>query len=320
MGQECKRWTRVEAGPRLPEWLLQLASLLTDARRYGTEPAVGRAMKRSGVPREEVFLVTKLWNNAHHPEDVERQCDASLMDLGSDYVDLYLMHWPCAFARGDNLRPKDGSGKTMPGDSDYVDTWKAMEQLVATGKAKAIGISNFSKGELERLMQETQTVRCHLYRGVFDGIEYQAYLLTRWQVPAVHQMELHPWLAQKSFVSFHKDKGIHVTHYSPFGNQNPIYSKGHKYDKLIGDATLEGIGRKYLKTPAQVALAWGITQGNSVIPKSKTAERIEENWGGDFKLEEEDMKKIEGIDRKLRFNDPSAGFGWNFYSDLEGKD
>ena len=103
--------------------------------------------------------MTKLWNNAHHPEDVEKQCDDSLSDLGTDYLDLYLMHWPCAFARGESMRPKDSDGRTIPGDTDYVDTWKAMEKLVAKGKTKAIGVSNFSKAELERLIASSSTVR-----------------------------------------------------------------------------------------------------------------------------------------------------------------
>lgn len=107
--------------------------------------------------------MTKLWNNAHHPEDVEKQCDDSLEDLGTDYVNLYLMHWPSPFARGANLRPKDSNGKTMPGDTDYVDTWRAMERLVEKGKARAIGISNFSKAELERLVDSGTTVCLFLW-------------------------------------------------------------------------------------------------------------------------------------------------------------
>jgi len=129
------------------------------ARIYGTEKAVGSAVKKAGVPREELFLTTKLWNNSHHPDDVEAALDASLKDLGVDYVDLYLMHWPSPFARGSDMRPKDDNGKIRIGDSDYVDTYKAMEKAVRSGKAKAIGISNFSKAELERLLKETSIVR-----------------------------------------------------------------------------------------------------------------------------------------------------------------
>lgn len=264
------------------------------ARIYGTEPAVGAAIKKSGIPRSEIFITTKLWNNSHHPEDVEPALDASLKDLGTDYLDLYLMHWPSPFARGDTLIPKKND-KIETGDTDYVDTWKAMEKTLKSGKTKAIGISNFSKAELERLLKETTVV------------------------PADHQIECHPWLQQHSFAEFHKSKGIHITHYSPFGNQNAIYSSGQNMGKLIDDPTIIEVGKKYGKNGAQVALAWGIANGHSVLPKSKTPERIRSNLAGDFELEKEDLDKLNAIDKKLRFNDPSGNFGWNFYTDLDGK-
>ena len=181
-------------------------------RSYGTEPAVGRAIKNSDIPREQLFITTKLWNNSHHPDDVEAALDASLKDLGTDYLDLYLMHWPSPFERGDNPFPKDSNGKAKPGKSDYVDvssshaglygiiwiviliaiqTYKAMEKTLKSGKTRAIGISNFSQAELERLLKETSVV------------------------PAAHQIEMHPYLQQKEFADFCKKKGIHITQYSP---------------------------------------------------------------------------------------------------------
>lgn len=169
-----------------------------------------------------------------------------------------------------------------------------MEKLVKNGKCKAIGVSNFSKGELERLLKETSVV------------------------PAAHQIELHPYLAQHSFDEFHKSKGIHVTQYSPFGNQNEIYDKGRSMGKLIDDPILAEIGKKYGKSGAQVALAWGIAKGRTVIPKSKTPARIKANLEGDFKLDLADVKKIDALDKKMRFNNPSKSFKWNFYSDLDG--
>ena len=152
------------------------------ARVYGTEPAVARGIKKSGVPRDQIFLVTKLWNNSHHPEDVESALDASLKDLNTDYIDLYLMHWPSAFQRGDKLRPTSG-GKVLTDDIDFIETYKAMEPLIKSGKAKAIGISNFSKAEIERLLNETSIV------------------------PAAHQLESHPYLAQHEFVKFNQGHG-----------------------------------------------------------------------------------------------------------------
>ena len=216
------------------------------------------------------------------------------------------MHWPSAFVRSDSLFPENREGKI-----DYVDvsgsyslfrrvthclqTWKAMEKLVEKGKCREIGISNFSKAEIERLLSKSSIV------------------------PAVHEIENHPYLAQHSFDAFHKSKNIHITQYSPFGNQNEIYDSGKKMGKLIEDPVLLEIGKKYNKSGAQVALAWGIAKGHSVIPKSKTPSRIKANLEGDFKLDLEDVKKIDGLDKKMRFNDPSEPFKYNFYSDLDGK-
>jgi diketogulonate reductase-like aldo/keto reductase len=170
-----------------------------------------------------------------------------------------------------------------------------MEKCYKSGKAKAIGISNFSRSELERLLKETSVV------------------------PAAHQFELHPWLQQHDFCEFNHKHGIHITQYSPLGNQNEIYDSGKQLGKLIEEPTLVEVGKKYGKSGAQVALAWGIAKGHSVIPKSKTESRIKQNLEGDFKLGDEDVDKIDAMDKKLRFNDPSEGFGWKFYADLDGK-
>ena len=170
---------------------------------------VGAAIKKSGIPRSKLFITTKLWNNSHAPSDVEPALDASLRDLGMDYVDLFLMHWPSAFKSGDAMFPKDSSDKIEVGETSYVDTWKAMEKLVATGKTKAIGISNFSKAEVETLLKEGSIV------------------------PAAHQLECHPWLQQTEFTEWLKRKGIHIQQYSPFGNQNEIYDSGKNMGKLM---------------------------------------------------------------------------------------
>lgn len=271
------------------------------ARVYDTEIQVGKGIKRSGIPRDEIFLTTKIWCNSHHPDDVEACLDASLRDLDTPYVDLYLIHYPCTFARGEDRFPKDKeTGKMVMGETTYVDTWKAMEKLLGTGKVKAIGVSNFSKGEIETLLREGSVA------------------------PAVHQMEGHPYLQQKDFNAWLRAKGIHVTQFSPLGNLNSFYrevswSKTQSHmDRIIDHPILQELAAKYKKTPVQMALAWGVNCGRSVIPKSVIDWQIKQNLESDFDIEKADMEKMGEMDLKVRFNDPSEEYRWPLYSDLEG--
>lgn len=138
--------------------LQQGLRLIDTARVYNVEHQVGKGIKSSGIKREDIFLGTKLWCNNYHPDDVEKALDHSLKSLDTPYVDLLMMHYPCTFARGDDPFPRDAEGKMIAGKTTFVDTWKAMEKLVKSGRVKAIGVSNFSKGELQTLINETDTV------------------------------------------------------------------------------------------------------------------------------------------------------------------
>ncbi|KAJ4391008.1 hypothetical protein N0V93_004621 [Gnomoniopsis smithogilvyi] len=274
--------------------------LIDTARVYDVEKQVGKGIKASGVPREDIFLGTKLWCNKYHPEDVEGALEDSLRDLATPYIDLLLMHYPCTFKRGQDRFPRDAAGKMIHGETSFVDTWRAMEKLIKGGKVKAIGVSNFSQGEIETLISASNTV------------------------PAVHQMEVHPYLQQKSFNGWLKSKHIHVIQFSPLGNMNDFYrttgwsKEVAQMKRVIDQPLLKEIAAKYGKSVVQVVLAWGINSGRSVIPKSTIDWQIKENIESDFVLEYEDMARIETLDIKARFNDPSLDYRWRLYSDLEG--
>ncbi|CAK7212905.1 hypothetical protein SBRCBS47491_001622 [Sporothrix bragantina] len=275
--------------------------MIDTAQVYHVEEAVGRGIHKSGVPREDVFLATKLWCNKFHPDDVAASLEDSLKALDTPYVDLLLMHYPVVFQRGDEPFPRDANGRMILGKTTFVDTWRAMSSLVKSGKVKALGVSNFSQGEIQTLIDKTDVV------------------------PAVHQMEVHPYLQQRDFNKWLRGHGIHVVQFSPLGNMNPFYRKtgwskdiAHTTPPITESELLLEIGKKYGKTPVQIALAWGINNGRSVIPKSVVDWQIEQNLAADFELDAEDMDRIATMDQRLRFNDPSADYEYRLYSDLEG--
>ena len=220
--------------------------LIDTASVYKNEDGVGRGIKALNVPRKDLFITTKIWNTAQRMGDVEDSFNRSLERLGLDYVDLYLIHWP------------------VPGC--FLQTWKALEKLQASGKVKSIGVSNFRIQELEMLKS-------------VSGI-----------VPAVNQVEFHPLFNQKELLAYCKQEGIALQAYAPLARGAYLHSP-----------LLLEIGSKYGKTTSQIGLRWLVQQGVSVIPKSVHKERIEENAAiFDFSLDEEEMHAIAAMDNKQR--------------------
>nr|CAB3220795.1 aldose reductase-like [Phallusia mammillata] len=250
------------------------------ALAYGNENEVGEGIatkiKENKVKREDLFIVSKLWNVHHDPKDVRVGVQKSLENLKLEYLDLYLIHWPTGYINNGSMFPKDENGQHIASDVDYVDTYKALEKLVDEGLVKSIGVSNFNEFQLGRILKECKVV------------------------PANHQVELHPYLLQTNMVEFCQSKGISVTAYSPLGsNERPWATEGEPV--LLEDPKLLAIAKRIGKTAAQVLIRFQIQRGVIVIPKSVTPSRIESNFQVfDFELTDEDMNTINLFDQNFR--------------------
>jgi len=253
------------------------------AHVYQNEHEVGDALKHlfdtGVVKREEIFITSKLWNTFHAPTAVPGALETTLKNLKLDYLDLYLIHWPQGFKENTTeLWPRDASGKTQFSDVDYVDTYKAMLKLKDAGKVKSIGVSNFNIEQLDRIIKETNVV------------------------PAVNQIESHPYLPQKELIEYSKKKGIIITAYSPLGTPDRPWAEGSTEPVLMSDPILPEIAKKYNKTVAQVLIKFHVQRGLSVIPKSVTPARIQQNIQVlDFELSPEDLNTLQSMKTTNRY-------------------
>jgi len=217
------------------------------AEMYGNEREVGEAVRASGLDRGDVFVTSKLNNSYHEPDEARAAFERTLSDLGFDHVDLFLIHWPLPTLY----------------DGDFVSTWRTLEAFKADGRARSIGVSNFQVDHLERLAAETDVV------------------------PAVNQIELHPYLLNEEVRSYGEEHGIATEAWSPL-----------KQGEVLDDAAIVEIAERVGRTPAQVVLRWHLQRGSIVFPKSTTPERMRENFElFDFELEPGDVERIDDLDR-----------------------
>lgn len=217
------------------------------AEMYDNEGGVGAGLRASGLARDEVYITSKLSNAWHLPDDARRAFDATLADLGSDYVDLFIIHWPLPTRY----------------DGDYVSTWKVLEEFQREGRARSIGVSNFQIAHLERLAAETGTV------------------------PAVNQIEVHPYLANDELRAYGQEHGIVTQAWSPLAR-----------GQILSDPTVMGIAQRLERTPSQVVLRWHVQRGDVIFPKTMSVTRMRENLDiFDFQLDDTDFRAISRLDQ-----------------------
>jgi diketogulonate reductase-like aldo/keto reductase len=249
--------------------------LLDTSERYRTETEVGEAMqevfKAGKVQREDVVVITKLWNTNHRPERVKPAFEASHKKLQLEFVDLYLIHTPFAFQPGDEQDPRDANGAVVYDKGvTLLETWSALEALVDEGKCKAIGLSD---------------VNLEQAKGIFDAARIK---------PAVVHVESHPYLPEWDLLRYCKQNGIVLQAFAALGHSSE--------PKLLEDPVITAIARRVNKTPAQVLLAWAIQRGTALLTTSKTPVRIKENFEVSTLPEDAIREITEGIKSRVRFN------------------
>ncbi|XP_011871746.1 PREDICTED: alcohol dehydrogenase [NADP(+)] A-like [Vollenhovia emeryi] len=259
---------------------------------YGNEKEIGEAVREKiqdgSVTREDLFITTKLWNTSHKEELVVPACKKSLANLGLDYMDLFLIHWPFAMKEGDDLLPHDAAG-ICESDVDYLETWRGMEECVRQKLTRSIGISNFNSEQITRLLKSAKIA------------------------PVNNQIEINININQEKLIDFCKKHHITVTAYSPLGQ--PGNTSG--IDFKLGSPVMLQLAKKYKKTPAQIALRYIYQLGAASIPKSVTASRIKENIElFDFTLTPDDMNAIRkvGTGERVVYFDVAKNFKYYPFS------
>ena len=252
------------------------------AHIYMNEGEIGTAIRdaidEGDVKRNELWITSKLWNNCHGKGDVKPALEHTLSNLGLEYLDLYLIHWPVAH-KSDVVFAQDGSGFLSLDEMPIIETWNAMEACVNDGLTRHIGVSNFSITKLKDLLSKCQIK------------------------PEVNQIELHPLLQQTEMLKFCRDHEILLTAYSPLGSRDRIPEmKAANEPDLFENPVIKSIAAKHSCTPAQAIIAWSVNRTTSVIPKSTNPDRLKQNFvAADIKLDDADMKKINALDKHFRF-------------------
>jgi alcohol dehydrogenase (NADP+) len=250
------------------------------AHIYGNEKEIGETLSdifRGGkIERKDLFITSKLWNTEHNPSDVEPALRNTLADLGLDYIDLYLIHWPVLLGKDSN------SGNFLPLDEiPIAETWKALERCVDAGLVKDIGVSNCSVKKIKSLLQTARIP------------------------PSVNQVERHPYHQNPELLDFCQNQGIHVTAYSPLGSKERPTAEAYHEKPVLDDPIILSIATKHGVTPAQILLQWALSCGTSAIPKSVQLKRLQENLDAvkGSTLDSEDLQKIASIDKHRRYVD-----------------